>query len=196
MRKQINVILYLVAVTLVVFYGQRFLSTLGSSSGKSPSSRAEDTHMDSDAYYALREVAGVQLGHVSITYRVDEATGRYTPRFMNKACPNPEADPAQLKNKLEALQDELHKQVILLQPGADTDDSGFVSADEGTRFRDLFEFGHLIAHRLESGAVGPAELARAAGMGTDEAARDLQAYRELLADCPANIREYFPVIGK
>ena len=78
MRKPIHPILYLIAITLVVFYSQRFLSTLGSSDAKDPGSRAEDAQMAENAYYCLREVAGVQLGHVLIAYRVDEESGTYS----------------------------------------------------------------------------------------------------------------------
>ena len=192
MPKRINVFVYLVAVTLVVFYGQRILSTLSGSGGKDASTLAENAHMAQDAYYSLREVAGVQLGHVLITYRVDEESGRCLPRFSNEACPNLQADPEQLKRQLESLQEELHERILLLEPCADTDDSGTVTAEEGARFRDLFAFGHLAAHHV---ANEPAGLARAAGLGTEETARNLQDYRELIADCPADIREFFPVVG-
>ena len=196
MRKNLNVILYLVAITLVIFYAQRLLSFFGSSSSHDPGSRAAEAHMDEEAYYALREVAGVQLGQVMITYDIDEASGRYKPRFTNEACLNLQADPAQLKKQLEALQDELHEHVLLLGPGADADGSGFITTEEGARFRDLFEFGLLAAHCFENESAGPESLARAVGLDPEGADGRLKAYRELAAGCPPGIRKYFPEVGE
>lgn len=195
MPKHMNVVLYLLAVSLMIFYGQKLISTLAGSGNTSPRTRAEDARMDENAYYSLREVAGVQLGHVVITYRVDEASGRCQPRFRNEACPNPEADPEQLKRQMDALQDELHQRIRLLGPCADMDNSGYVTTEEGSRFLDLFEFGHLAAQCYEKEAVEPAELAIAAGLEIEEAARNLQDYRELVVGCPADIREDFPLTG-
>ncbi len=121
MRKPIHPILYLTAITLMIFYGQRFLSTLGCSDQKNSGSRAEEAQMAENAYYSLRMVAGVQLGHVLITYRLDEKTGRCKPKYHNEACPNLQADPEELKQGLLDLQNQLHKQVLLLGPSADTD---------------------------------------------------------------------------
>ncbi|MCK9997366.1 MAG: hypothetical protein KAH56_13915 [Candidatus Krumholzibacteria bacterium] len=182
MRKSVNVILYLVACTLVIFYGQRILSTLGGSDGKDPGSRAKDAHMTEDAYYSLREVASVQLGQVLITYDVDETTGRLLARYSNEACPNLQADPAVLRKQMEDLQDELHKRILLLGPRADADQSGFVTGEEGARFRDLFAFGHLVAHCRENGITDLDGIARAAGLEIDEVSRNLQDYRELVGD--------------
>lgn len=194
MRKSIQVILYLTACTLVIFYGQRILSTLGGSGAENTSTRAEDANMTEDAYYSLREVASVQLGHVLVTYSVDETSGRLVTRYSNEACPNPQADPAVLRKQLEALQDELHVQILLLGPGADMDHSGFVTEKEGARFRDLFTFGHLAAHCRENGITDLDGMARAAGLGIDETARNLQDHRELVAGYPAEVREFFPAL--
>ncbi len=195
MRKSIHVVLYLVACTLLIFYGQRILSTFRGSGEEDASTRPEDARMAEDAYYSLREVAGVQLGQVSITYHVDEASGRYLARYRNKACPNLQADPELLRKQLEALQEELHVHILLLGPGADADRSGFVTGKEGARFRDLFAFGHLAAHCCENGTADLDELARAAGLGVEEVTRILQDYRELVTGCPAEVREFFPAVG-
>lgn len=192
MRKSIHVVLYLAACTLVIFYSQRFLSNCNGSSGKDPWTHAADAHMAQDAYFSLREVAGVQLGHISITYRIEEVSGRYLARFRNDACPNPEADPGQLREYMENQQDELHERILLLGPCADVDGSGFVTKKEGADFRDLCAFGHLAAYCRET---GNADLARAAGLGAAEADRNRQLYGELVTGCPIEVREFFPAAG-
>lgn len=195
MRKSFQVILYLITCTLLIFYGQRILSTLGGSGVESPNYLAEDAGMTEDAYYSLREVASVQLGHVLITYSVDESTGRCLALYSNESCPNPESDPALLRKQLETLQEELHGQILIIGPGADVDRSGFVSGEEGARFRDLFEFGHLAAHCRNIGVTEENDLARAAGLDTDEAARNLRDYQDLIAGYPADVRKFFPGFG-
>ncbi len=130
-------------------------------------------------------MAGVQLGHILITYHIDEASGRCQPRFTNKTCVNPKADPEQLKEQQEALQEELHEHVLLLRSGADADNSGFVTTEEGARFRELFEFGHQAANCPDMQKVGPAE----------ETINNLHDYRKLVAGYPPEIRVFFPVVG-
>lgn len=185
-------VLYLIAVTLAAFYLPKIISSLGDSGPVTPSTLAADAKMEERAYFSLREVASVQLGHVLISYDLDEDSGRCQPRFTNAACPNLDADPEQLKADQKIQQDELHQRILLLGPAADEDGSGFVSSEEGTRFRDLFEFGHLAAHCFGEGDLDPSRLARATGLDPEEAARNLQDYRDLRAGSPAEIRDFFP----
>jgi hypothetical protein len=195
MRKSIPVVLYLVACTILIFYGPEIFSILGRFGNDDASTRAEDAHMTEDAYYSLREVASVQLGQVLITYSVDETSGRRLARYSNEACLNLQTDPELLKEQMETLHEDLHKRILLLGPGADTDHSGFVTEEEGDRFRDLFVFGHLAAHCRENGAAELDDLARATGLGTEEAARNLLDYRKLVTGCPAAVGGFFPTGG-
>jgi len=195
MKKSIPVVLYLAVCATLIFYGPKIFSILGRSGNDDPSTRAEDAHMTEDAYYLLREVASVQLGQVLITYSVDETSGRRLARYSNEACLNLQADPELLEEQMEVLHEDLHQRILLLGPGADADHSGFVTREEGNRFRDLFMFGHLAADCRENGAAELDELARAAGQGTEEAARNLLNYRKLVTGCPAEVGGFFPLVG-
>ena len=192
MKKPIYPLLYLIAVTCVIFYLPRIISSLGGSGNATPSTLAEDARMDEDAYFSLRAVAGVQLGYILISYDLDEESGRCRTRFSNAACPNMQADPEQLKADQKRQQDDLHRQIILLGPAADEDGSEFVSGEEGARFRDLFEFGHLAANCFGDGNPDLPNLARAAGLEAEEAAENLRGYRNIQARSPAEIRALFP----
>ena len=185
MKKPIFVVLYIIACICLIFYGPRIFSTLFGSGLKSMSTRAADARMEEGAYYPLRAVAGVQLGHILINYHIDEASGLCRPRFINRVCPSPQADPEELRGQQEELQEELHEHILLLRSGADADDSGFVTTEEGARFRELFEFGHQAANCFEM---------EKSGLG-DETVRNLQDYRELVAGYPLKIRGFFPVVG-
>jgi len=180
MRKPVSALLYLIACTLLIFFGQKFLSARGGSDARTPASRATQAGMAEEAYLSLREVAGVQLGHISITYQVDQADGRCRPRYHNEACPNPATDPGDLQKQLDELQDDLHRRILLLGPCADADGNGYVTAAEGTRLRDLAAFGHLVAWCRANGNV---DLARAAGLGEAEAAGRLREYRLMAGRC-------------
>jgi len=195
MKKSHAAILYLVICTLLIFYGPKIFLILTGSGKDDPSARAKDAHMEENAYYSLREVASVQLGHVTVTYHVEDVNGRCLARYTSEACPNLQADPGLVKEQMETLQEELHKHILLLGPVADTDHSGFVTEEEGTRFRDLFAFGHLAAHCRENGNAELDELARAVGQGAEETARNLQDYRELVTGCSADVGKFFPAVG-
>lgn len=195
MKKSISVVLYLVVCTILIFYAPKIISILVGSSKDDASTRAEDAHMAENAYNFLREVASVQLGHVLVTYRVDEVSGRRLARYSNEACLNLQADPEVVKEQMEDLQKELHKHILLLGPVADTDRSGFVTEEEGARFRDLFAFGNLVAHCRENGNAELEELVRTTGQEAEEVARNFQDYRELVKGCPVDVGGFFPAVG-
>jgi hypothetical protein len=185
MKKSINIYLYLFVGLCLILIGPRIISTFVGSGGESLASRAADARIEEGAYYPLRAVAGVQLGHILIAYHVDETSGRCQLRFSNKACVNLQADPEQLKEQQEDLQEELYEHILLLRSGADADNSGFVTTEEGARFRELFEFGHQAANCPDMQKVGPAE----------ETINILLDYRKLVAGYPQEIGAYFPVVG-
>lgn len=195
MNKTTNVVLYLSACTLLVFYGPKIISLWGDNKGVNPENYAQDAHMDQDAYYCLREVASVQLGHIVITYTTDEESGLCSSRFSNKACANLQSDPEQLQKRQETLYEELHEHILLIGPGADVDGSGFVTRTEGARFRDLFEFGHLVANGLEKDNPNLDDWARAAGLDTEQVALNIQDYQKLVTGYPLDLRAFFPTVG-
>ncbi len=192
MKKQVSALLYLIAVTFAIFYLPKIYSSLRDSGDTTPSSLATDAPMEADAYFSLREVAAIQLGFILISYDLDEESGQCQTRFSNVACPNMQADPEQLKADLKLQQDKLHRQVLLLAPTADEDGSGLVSREEGTRFKDLFEFGHLAAHCFGEENPDLPGLARATGLESEEAAKNLLDYRNLRTRSPDEIRALFP----
>ncbi len=186
MKKPLNIFLSLIVCVILILIGPRIVSIFVGSGVESLADRAADARIEEGAYYPLRAVAGVQLGHILISYDIDEASGRCRPRYTNKACVNPQADPQLLKERQDAVQEELHERILLLQSGADADDSGFVTVEEGARFRELFEFGHQAANCPAMKMTGPAE----------NTIDNLHDYRKLVDGYPPEIRVFFPVIGE
>lgn len=181
MKRTVFTLLYLMVATTVVFYWPKIIASFGNSGSHTPHSLAEEARMDEDAYFALREVASVQLGYVVISYEMDPEKGQCSKRFSNAACPNIETDPEELLAGQKIQQENLHRQILLLGPVADADGSGFVDREEGARFRDLYEFGHLASY-CQSGSTS-FNLAKAAGIEEKAAAEKLQDFINLhLAD--------------
>jgi len=191
-KKQVSAFLYLIVVTCAIFYLPKIFSSLGNSGDTTPGTLAADARMEEDTYFSLREVAAIQLGFILISYDLDEETEQCQTRFSNVACPNIQTGPEQLKAAQKLQQDELHRQILLLAPVADVDCSGSVSSKEGARFRDLFEFGHLAAHCFGEGDPDLPKLARAAGLESKEAAKNLRDYRNIQTRSPDEIRALFP----
>ncbi len=192
MKKTIFTLLYLMAATTVVFYWPTIISGFRQSGGQTPRTLAESSDMDENAYFSLREVAAVQLGFVQISYVVDEESGQINQVYSNAACPNLQTSPQQLKEDQDTQQKILHEQILLLGSLADTDGSGYVSREEGQRFRDLCEFGYLKAHFNEVGTPDFTQLARAVGSDSTETRKNLLDYRKLQESSPENLKVFFP----
>lgn len=193
-KKPMEIVLYLMACTLLIFYMPKIITAVGGAWNTRTEKQMSSDSMDQNAYYSLREVAGVQLGHIVITYSIDETTGRCRAKFRNAACPSPQAGPEEIKTQQKALQEDLHEQILLLEPYVDADKSGYIDKEEGAQFRDLYEFGHMVAHGFTSENLELGELAGATGKTEAEVAEDLQSYRNLVAGCSSEIQKFFPQI--
>ncbi len=118
----------------------------------------------------IMTVAGIRLGHSTLTFNEDPQTGRYLPSFRSATCPVPGADPAKTADWQAELAKAREAEVDALKPLADKDGSGFVSSEEAEAFRSAFEFGSLAQSVVEKGGFSKAALCRASGL--DEAAVD------------------------
>ena len=98
--------------------------------------------MSERARGSLRSLAGVLTENTIMTFPQDEATGIYYKSYRNTSCMNPNMDPDELKRMKEEYELKIGPIVLKLQPLADTDNSGFVTTEEGAHFRNLVEFGY------------------------------------------------------
>lgn len=192
MKKTVFTVLYLMVATTVVFYWPKIVSSLGNDGGAISSTLAQDADMPENAYFALREVASVQLGFVLISYEVDAETGICRKRFSNAACSTSQGDAKQLVAERQNQEKQLHEQVLLLVPVADDDHSGSVSEVEGVRFRDLFEFGHLAANCFNDDETELNRLAKAMNLDLQEIEKSMSQYQRLKNESPEEIRMLFP----
>ncbi|HEX6791541.1 MAG TPA: hypothetical protein VF247_09545 [Candidatus Krumholzibacteria bacterium] len=124
-------------------------------------------------------VAGICCGATILDYRKDEASGQYWPSYMSATCPKPNADPPELEKWKKLRRSETDMLADKLKLYADADGSGFVTTAEASEFRDLVEFGYLVAQVNRDEGTSAALIARATGASPEDVARKTKTYDAL-----------------
>ena len=124
-------------------------------------------------------VAAICCGSTVLTYRSDEASGRFWPSYTSATCPKPEADPPEIERWKELKVSETDLLVPRLKPFADTDGSGFVTTEEASDFRYLIEYGYLAQQVAQDQGANAKFLAKASGQDPKDAMDRLATYKEL-----------------
>lgn len=126
-------------------------------------------------------IAGIRLGGSILSFRKDEYSGAYLNSYSSTKCYSPDRDPEEVKREKEQYQYQVDREVVMLMPLADFDDSGFVSTSEGSEFRNQVEFGYKAAYVI-SAEEGKIERTCQGLMMTEETFREmLEKYKNLLA---------------
>lgn len=120
-------------------------------------------------------VVVIRLGQSTLTFDEDAQTGRYAPTFQSATCPVPGADPAETAQWQAELAAARDAEFVALRPLADSDGSGFVSSEEASTFRSVFELGLLAQGVVEKHGYSRAAICRASGL--DEATMDSRLSR-------------------
>lgn len=143
--------------------------------------------MTEDAAGSLRMVAAIETGESLLEIQTDEAgkiSGRsYTARF----CPRPgmsEEARAQLRKEMEEMEAKVEREMARLKPLADRDGSGFVSSEEGMRFRRLYELGKSVLVVTADGLRDSKQVAERLQMPLETLQQDLEAYADIKAFAP------------
>lgn len=102
--------------------------------------------MSEQAKMSVAMIAGMRLGGGIWSYHKDESSGIYFNSYTSAKCKSPDSDPAITEREDNEYRYRLDGEILRLRDLADFDGSGFVSTDEGMRFRQLVEFGCKAAH--------------------------------------------------
>lgn len=132
--------------------------------------------MSENAQMQIRSLAGIACGASILKYIEDDESGRYWPSYTSATCPNPNADAPELTKWKKVKTDESALLVPKLQPFADADGSGFVTTEEGTRFRYLLEFGYMAAQAIEEHGPTIESVARANGTDIEPTKERVREY--------------------
>ncbi|HVF58329.1 MAG TPA: hypothetical protein VNJ70_00725 [Thermoanaerobaculia bacterium] len=149
--------------------------------------------MTESAYRSLMMVASLRTGWSTMTLEKDPENGFYMRSYGSSTCDVPGADPALIAAKKKELSEATEHELRRLRPLADFDGSGFVTTEEGSRFRQLYELAltaeHVCAEEectvqaLASATARPAATVEESLAGFRTLARRAGALR--IADFPA-----------
>jgi hypothetical protein len=152
------------------------------------------SRMSEVARQALKSVAVVRVRQTLLTFEKDEATGYYDRVYRTTACPLPGANPKQLNAWQEKLDQAAAKEIDRIRPLADLNSSGFISTDEGSKFRKLYEMGLEAAFICKREPCTLEALSSATGKPAESLGEALSAYRSLLRRAEALKLDGFPPI--
>jgi hypothetical protein len=114
-----------------------------------------------------------------MTYPKDPESGRYGNSYASAACPKPNPTPEEAARFREQFDVPLEKELVSLKAYADLDSSGFVSTDEASHFRMLYEFGLKAAFVMGEVGHSPDAVAKAMGLTRDQVLKSAASYNEL-----------------
>ncbi len=135
--------------------------------------------MSEGAHASLRAVAAVSSKRTLLTFEKNQETGRYDRTYQSTTCPLPNATPKQFADWQRGLLEAADKDVKQLKPLADFDNSGFVTTDEGNRFRRIYEAGVEAAYICEHQPCTLVSLTKGFGMSEPHLLSLLRPYNKV-----------------
>lgn len=120
-----------------------------------------------------------RLNPASLLPETDEAGKVAGRRYTSVLCPRPgmsEEARAQLRKEMEAMEAKVKAEIARLRPLADRDGSGFVSSEEGHRFRNLYEMGRSVLVVTAGGLRDGGQAAERLQIPAEKLQEDLAAY--------------------
>lgn len=138
-----------------------------------------ESGMSERAQGDLGQIAGIIVGHASLSFFKDEQSGGYWPSYQSHACPLPGLSPEELNQFRDNLADERAPAMEVLKSLADLDSSGFVSTAEGGEVRKLFEFGRKLAAIIAAEESDPEAIAACVYLPPEELHARVESYSEL-----------------
>ena len=143
--------------------------------------------MTEDAAASLRTVAAIETGATLLDIQTDEAGKIASRGFTARFCPRPgmsEEARAQLRKEMEEMEAKVKLEMERLKPLADRDGSGFVSSEEGMRFRRLYELGKSVLVVTADGLRDSKQVAERLQMPLETLRQDLAAYADIKVFTP------------
>lgn len=143
--------------------------------------------MTEQAAGAIRMVAAIETGSTVLQIETDEKGKVSSHQYTAALCPRPgmsEEARAELRKQMDAMNAKVKSEMERLKPLADTDGSGFVSTEEGGRFRNLYEFGKGVLVVTADGLRDGGQVAERLQMPVDKLRTDLAAYAEIKGFAP------------
>lgn len=135
--------------------------------------------MSENARQSISTIAGIRLGVTILGFNKDETSGAYFKSYTGTKCYSPDRNPEDVKLEREQYKYQVEEEILELRPLADFDGSGFVGTDEGSRFRNLIEFGYWASHVIEGEEGDIDRVCKGLMMSRETFDENLGDYKEL-----------------
>lgn len=135
--------------------------------------------MSEGAQTSIRNVATLRTKQTLLTFEKDAESGHYGRVYRSGACPIPGATPQQLEAWKKQMLARAQPEVNRLRPLADLDQSGFVTTEEGGRFRATYELGMEVSYICQHEPCTLKSVSQAMGTTPSALSDSLRDYRTL-----------------
>jgi hypothetical protein len=136
--------------------------------------------MTEQARSSISVIASIEAGITLLSFEKEDSSGVFWPRYMSASCPKPDMS----ETELQELRDELEAKIAPLREKmgsvADTNNSGFVTTEEGVEFRAIVEFGYRASHVVNEEGHDIERICRGLGMNERQVRERAKQYKELL----------------
>ena len=134
---------------------------------------------------SISVIASIEAGITLLSFQKEDSSGVFWPRYMSASCPKPDMS----ETELQELRDELEAKIAPLREKmrsvADTNNSGFVTTEEGAEFRAIVEFGYRASHVVNEEGHDMVRICRGLGMNERQVRERAKQHKELLVKARA-----------
>lgn len=141
--------------------------------------------MTENARMSIGMMASIQAGSTIPFFQKDDSTGAYFSGYRSASCPKPdmsEAERQELRDEYAAKTDPLIEKMRLL---ADTNNSGFITTEEGAEFRAIVEFGYRASHVVNNEGHDMKKICAGLSMSEERVREQAGQYKKLRVEARA-----------
>ncbi|MBU1701801.1 MAG: hypothetical protein KJ970_15130 [Candidatus Eisenbacteria bacterium] len=151
-----------------------------------------ESGMTETAQSQVRMVASIRTGLSVLSFPKNEEEESYFMQYLSGSCPNPEATPDEIQLWRASLYAKLEPEYQELRRLADADQSGFVSTEEATRLRNMYEFGVMVTFVFDNTRQDIPATARGLGLTVEQLRSRLVEYEEYCHSLGAAYEDVMP----
>jgi len=141
--------------------------------------------MTENARMSIGMIASIEAGATLLSFQKDDSSGAYFPRYMSASCPKPDMSESEREEWRDELEAKVAPFIGKMRPIADTNNSGFVTTEEGREFRAVVEFGYQASHIVNKEGHDMKKICAGLSMNEERARERAKQYRKLLAEARA-----------
>jgi len=141
--------------------------------------------MTENARASIGLMASIEAGTMLLSFQKDDSSGAFWPRYMSASCPKPEMSETERQELRDELEAKIAPCMEKMRPIADTNNSGFVTTEEGAEFREIVEFGYKASHVVNEEGHDMERICAGLSMKEERVRERAKQYKTLLAKARA-----------